>query len=336
MLTICFVAGKSGGHLLPCITKAQSIKNEHKNSALYIFSTGSELDKKIIDKHEHVQHYIPAKLWDVPYRQIWLVPFFACNVTYYFGKSLYELWQIKPTKVVSFGGFNSIPVCLAAKLLQIPFEIYELNAEPGKATKFLSYFTNSIYVCFEATKKYFPNHSCHLFDYPVRFKQTDIAEDKQDLYKKYDFYSTRKTVLILGGSQGSVLLNQIFKEYILANPELTKNIQVIHQTGDFDFQNYATFYKQYQIPAIVFGYHEKLQDFYNLADVIISRAGAGSLFEIKFFNKRCICIPHETKNTNHQIKNVLALQKEYPEQFKIIEQSKFNKENLNLALNDFI
>lgn len=335
MLTICFVAGKSGGHLLPCITKAQHIRQDQKNTELYLFSTGSELDKKIIDKHTYIQHYIPTKLWDVPYQQLWLLPLFACNVTWYFCKSFYKLWQLKPQKVVSFGGFNSIPVCLAAKLLRIPFEIYELNVEPGKATTFLSYFTNSIYICFQETKKYFPKHSCLLFDYPIRFRQTDIATNKQNLYQKYNFDSTKKTILILGGSQGSTLLNQIVKEYVQTYTELTKNIQIIHQTGDLDYQNYVNFYEQYHLPALVFGYHEGLQDFYNLADIIISRAGAGSLFEIKFFNKPCICIPHETANTNHQIKNVLALQQEYPSQFKIIRQSDFNKESLGQALQSF-
>lgn len=335
MLTICFVAGKSGGHLLPCITKAQQIRLEQKNAALYIFSTGNELDKKIIDKHPYIQHYIPTKLWDVPYQQLWLLPLFICNVTWYFCKSFYKLWQLNPQKVISFGGFNSIPVCLAAKLLRIPFEIYELNAEPGKATKFLAYFTDSIYISFQATKKYFPSHSCILFDYPVRFKKDDLLIDKKKLYEKYNFNSEKKTILILGGSQGSILLNLIVKEYIQAYPELTKNIQFIHQTGDLDYQNYINFYNEYSIPAIVFGYHEALQDFYNLADIIISRAGAGSLFEIKFFNKPCICIPHETANTNHQIKNVIALQKENPDQFKIIKQSEFNKNSLKDVLENF-
>ncbi len=327
-ITICFVAGKSGGHLLPCVTKAQQIKNEFPTAQLYIFSTGSDLDKKIIDKHTWLHHYIPAHLWDVPYQQLWLLPLFACNVAWYFCKSIYKLWKIKPQKIVSFGGFNSVPVCLAAKLLQIPFELYELNQEPGKATTFLSHFTKTIYVCFKETKKYFPQHSCITFDYPVRFLPQAKQYNKKDLLAKYNFTPDKKTVLILGGSQGSTLLNQIVKECIESYPALKQQIQIIHQTGDQDFSNYAHFYQQYHIPALVFGYHEGLQDFYNLADIIICRAGAGTLFEIKFFQKPCICIPHETANTNHQIKNVMALQKELPDQFTIVKQSDFNKNSL--------
>ncbi|MBM18028.1 MAG: hypothetical protein CL947_03105 [Epsilonproteobacteria bacterium] len=321
LITICFVAGKSGGHLLPCITQAKQIKSHNPKSELYIFSTGNELDKKIINKHTYINHYIPATLWDVPYQQMWLLPLFCINVGWYFTKSLYKLWQLQPHKVISFGGFNSIPVCLAAKLLGIPFELYELNVEPGKATKFLSYFTNTIYTCFNQTKQYFPKHNCVAFNYPVRFSNTDKIQEKSTLLKKYNFKPNRTTILILGGSQGSTFLNKIFKEYIEQNSEARNTMQIIHQTGDSDFKNYANFYQNYNIPAIVFGYHERLQDFYNIADVIISRAGAGTLFEIKFFDKPCICIPHETANTNHQVKNVLALQEEYPHQFSIIKQA---------------
>lgn len=335
MMTICFVAGKSGGHLLPCVTKAKQLKNEFSQAQLYIFSTGNDIDKKIIDKHHFFQHYIPTILWDVPYQRPWLMPIFLGNVFWYFCKSMYKLWQLKPQKVISFGGFNSVPVCLAALLLQIPFELYELNVEPGKAISFLSYFTDTIYVCFHDTKKYFPKHKCILFDYPVRFSLEDKKYDKQQLLQKYNFSLGKKTIVILGGSQGSSLLNKTIKECIELYPDIANNIQVVHQTGYVDFEHYKDFYKQHNIPAVVFGYHEYLQDFYVLADIIVSRAGAGTLFEIKFFEKSCICVPHQTAQTNHQIKNILALQQELPLQFNIISQNEFTKDALYNALQAF-
>ena len=328
VLTICFVAGKSGGHLLPCITQASNIKKECPQAKLYIFSSGGQLDKDIINKHRHLTHYIPTELDNPPYQKPWLMPWFACKTVWYFGKSIKKLHEIKPRKIISFGGFISIPACLAAKCLGIPFEMYELNVEPGKATVFLSKFTDTIHTCFQSTCTYFPNKKCIHFDYPVRFTQEDKIFNKKKLLKQYSFDTHRKTILILGGSQGSILLNEIFKQTLEQYPALAKSIQIIHQTGNEDPFDYAHFYKTLHIPCKVFTYYEKLQDFYNMADLIISRAGAGTLFEIKFFGKNCITVPHETKNTNHQIKNVLELQKENPEQFKIIKQSDFNPESL--------
>ncbi|MFA5998881.1 MAG: UDP-N-acetylglucosamine--N-acetylmuramyl-(pentapeptide) pyrophosphoryl-undecaprenol N-acetylglucosamine transferase [Candidatus Babeliales bacterium] len=327
-MTICFVAGKSGGHLLPCITKAAQIKAEHPTAQLYIFSSGGDLDKTIIDKHKNLQHYIPTTLDNPPYQQPWLLPFFAIKTGWYFCKSFYKLAKLKPQKVISFGGFISIPVCMAAKCLGIPFEIYELNVEPGKATVFLAKFTQSVYTCFDSTKKYFPKNTCIHFDYPIRFTANDKVFDRLALLEQYSFSPDRKTILILGGSQGSILLNDVMKETIQKYPELAGKVQIIHQTGQSDPFDYAALYREHKIPSQVFGYHEKLQDFYNLADLIISRAGAGTLFEIKFFGKNCITVPHETANTNHQIKNVLELQIENPEQFKIIKQADFTPEVL--------
>ena len=324
-MTICFVAGKSGGHLLPCITQARTIHQQNPQAQLYVFTSGSQLDATIISKHPYVQQYVPTTLDNPPYGQPWLLPWFGIKTVWYFCKSLYKLRQLRPEKVVSFGGFIAIPTCLAAKLLGIPFELYELNVEPGKATKFLSKFTDRVYTCFDSTKQYFPNKTCIHFDYPIRFSPQDLIFDKQAILQRYNFCPDRMTLLILGGSQGSILLNEVVKEMVQNHPELSSKIQIIHQTGASDPFDYQAWYQAQGVPAHVFAFHDKLQDFYNISDLIVSRAGAGSLFEIKFFGKRCITIPHETANTNHQIKNVLELQAQYPDQFSIIKQSDFNQ-----------
>ena len=221
---------------------------------------------------------------------------------------------------------------LAAKILKIPFEIYELNVEPGKATNFLSKFMDTIYVCFRSTAQYFPHKKCIYFEYPVRFTKEDLVADKTELLEKYNLKKDRTTFLILGGSQGSILLNEVFKNMIQDNPDIVSKIQVIHQTGSSDPFDYKQFYDQNNIPAVVFDYHNQLQDFYNLADFIICRAGAGTLFEIKFFKKKCLTIPHKTAQTNHQIQNVLELQKEFPQEFQIIEQDDFSPDTLFVYL----
>ena len=331
-LTICFVAGKSGGHLIPCITQAKNISAQNPQAKLYVFTSGSELDKTILKKHTHIQEYVPTILDNPPYGQPWLLPWFALKTAWYFLKSCYKLYELKPAKVVSFGGFICIPTCLAAKVLGIPFELYELNVEPGKATQLLSKLTKKVYTCFESTKQYLPGVECIHFDYPIRFTQKDLDFDRSALLNQLHFDQNRKTLLILGGSQGSILLNQVVIQMLEKHPDLAQNLQIIHQTGMSDPFDYANFYQKSDIPAVVFGFHDKLQDFYNLADIILSRAGAGSLFEIKFFNKPCIVVPHETANTNHQIKNVLELAKEFPDQFSIIKQSDFDQNALYQSL----
>jgi UDP-N-acetylglucosamine--N-acetylmuramyl-(pentapeptide) pyrophosphoryl-undecaprenol N-acetylglucosamine transferase len=319
-LILCFVAGKSGGHLLPCITKAEQMLKQNQIEQAYLFSAGSELDYKIMNQHSAVQHYVPSKLSSIPYKKPWMFPVFLYEITSYFFSSLYKLWSIKPAKILSFGGLNSIPVAIAGWILHIPLEIYELNVEPGKTIQFLSRFTDTVHICFAQTADYFKNKSCIVTPYPVRFTENHTIYDKEKLLTENNLQKKRKTVLILGGSQGSLFVNQAIKESIESDTTLQKSIQIIHQIGINEQGNYQAFYEKYQIPAVVFAYNEQLHNFYNLADVIICRAGAGTLFEVEFFKKPCIVIPLQTDLNDHQVQNAQAIAAMYPEQFSMLLQ----------------
>lgn len=331
LLTLCFVAGKSGGHLLPCITQAEKFLQAYPTSQVYLFSSGTDLDTKIMQKHPNIQHYIPACLESIPYKNPWLFPLFILNLGAYFINSVYKLSMIQPAKIISFGGLNSIPVCLAGKFLGIPFDLYELNVEPGQSIKFLSYFTDTIHICFSQTAEYFKSKTCIISPYPIRFTENDRIFDRQKLLQDWNLSEDKKTVVILGGSQGSLAVNQAIKNCILSDKEIAQNIQIIHQTGMNDQDNYKEFYKSHQIPAVVFAYNEQLQNFYNLADLIICRAGAGTLFEVNFFKKPCIIIPLQADSTDHQLKNAYAMEKMRPEYFHVVLQDE-NVEKLLVAI----
>lgn len=332
MLILCFVAGKSGGHLLPCITKAEKILKADKTSQIYLFSSGSDLDEKIMKKHTDIQHYVPATLDRIPYKKPWLFPLFCYEFGSYFFNSIYKLSQINPAKIISFGGLNSIPVCLAGKALGIPFELYELNVEPGQSINFLSYFTDTIHICFSQTAQYFKNKKCIVTPYPVRFTDADRTYNKKILCEEFKLDPTKKTILILGGSQGSLFVNQAIISSLKADSDLASQVQIIHQIGINDQDDYKEFYQSHNIPAIVFAYNEKLQNFYNLADLIICRAGAGTLFEVEFFKKQCVIIPLQTDTNDHQLQNAQAMVEMYPQQFSITLQQDC-AENLTSEIN---
>lgn len=320
LLVLCFVAGKSGGHLLPCITKAEKALQMKAADQAYLFSSGSSLDYKIMEKHSAIKHYVPAVIDSIPYKQPWLFPLFIFNMTSYFFNSLYKLWSINPTKIISFGGLNSIPVCLAGKILGIPFELYELNVQPGQAIKFLSYFTDTVYICFAQTAQYFSNKKTMIAPYPVRFTDADRIYDRNTLLQAWGLKEDRKTIVILGGSQGSMFVNQAIKNCLEQDQNFAKKVQIIHQIGIYDQDNYKEFYAQNKIPAVVFAYNEQLQNFYNLADLIICRAGAGTLFEVEFFKKQCIIIPLQTDLNDHQLQNAQAMADMHADRFSVVTQ----------------
>jgi UDP-N-acetylglucosamine--N-acetylmuramyl-(pentapeptide) pyrophosphoryl-undecaprenol N-acetylglucosamine transferase len=331
--SICFVAGKSGGHIVPCLTIAQQ---EYSEDNILFFSTDTSLDKALLSSQSLISQYIRLPLGRfsaIPlYRHLQI----AWRLTKSFVQSLYHLYKHKPKKLISTGGLVALPVCLAAVLLRIPIELYELNAVPGKAIKALAPYAQTIFVCFEEAKKYFFQYNCVYKSYPIRFNNIHKQISKERVCKELGLDILKKTIFIMGGSQGSIQLNNAVKKYI----ETSKNLnclQIIHQTGAQDQTNWQKFYANHTIPAIIFDYSDNVASYYIAADLIIARAGAGLLFEILFFEKPSIIIPLEAYTTSHQIDNAYAITKKHSALFTVIRQQELTDNNtLQACLDTFI
>jgi UDP-N-acetylglucosamine--N-acetylmuramyl-(pentapeptide) pyrophosphoryl-undecaprenol N-acetylglucosamine transferase len=321
--TVCFVAGKSGGHLIPALTAAHRLRNEQQEEQIILFSTTSALDSDIIKQHASWLLHYPLPLQKVPSRW-WGYPFFFIQFLYTFLKAFFILYRSNPARLISMGGLISIPACFAARILRIPIELYELNAVPGKAVTFLAPWAHTIYICFEHAKQYLPAEKCRITPYPIRFTHQDLNATLAP--DKISFEIQRKTIFILGGSQGSVSLNALVKQWIETYPEMHTSIQIIHQIGSHDSTNWSAFYQKYGIPALVFTYYAALEECYNAASVIICRAGAGTLFEATFFKKQCITIPLETAYTDHQKDNAYTMAQLHPSLCTVLLQDTITKD----------
>jgi len=318
--TICFVAGRSGGHLIPALTLARQEKEKKPNTKILFFSTATTLDKKITYGAQEIDVHVPLSLENIPYKKFYRFPIFFWNFFRSFATALRQLRTHKPDKIVSTGGYISLPIFFAAQCLKIPRHLYELNAVPGKTTKFLAPLAHTIHICFASAEKYFPKNKCAFTPYPNRFVKK-IFKKRDKIFEELDFFPTKKTILVLGGSQGSVFLNKTVGQWIAHSPELQNRIQVIHQTGATDKTDWAQEYKKLHVPALVFDFCNNVEDYYQIADLVICRSGAGSLFETLFFKKQCITVPLETKQNDHQLHNALGMQQMHPELFTVVRQN---------------
>ena len=316
--TICCVAGKSGGHIIPCLTLAQRYKQEHTPDAqILFFSMNSPLDFSLLAHNAAVTYHIPLALISSPSRII-SAPILALKLARAWCTSIYQLYDHAPSVVITTGGIVGIPVCLAARMLGIPIELYNLDAVPGKAARWIAYIAQTTHVCFTQTKTAFGNCQCTVCQYPVRFSRQDVQLSRVDACQRLGFDPHKKTILIIGGSQGSQFLNNAIKQ-IVATKNLL-NLQIIHQTGAPDDAHLHAWYQSRTVPAVVFSYRDDIATCYAAADLIISRAGAGSLFEIAFFEKPSIIIPLEAQTTDHQVDNAYAFQAQYPNACTVIRQ----------------
>jgi UDP-N-acetylglucosamine--N-acetylmuramyl-(pentapeptide) pyrophosphoryl-undecaprenol N-acetylglucosamine transferase len=317
--TICFVAGASGGHIIPALTLAQDILKKNPAATVHFFSTHAALDRTILAHCPEINHKaffldpLPTRWWSWP---LWMI-----QCVKVFLQSVWWFYRHRPERLISMGGLISLPVCYAAKLMRIPFYLYELNAVPGKAVKFLAPYADKIFITMLQTKNTFSKYTCEYTSYPVRYSEHDKI-DAQQARLYLGLQPNVFTLVIMGGSQGSQFINKIVQQFVTRHWE--KNnfpFQIIHQTGEQDREYIQKWYQQHNIPALVFAYRPDIAWCYNAADCVIARAGAGTLFELQFFNKPSIIIPLETSVNNHQLSNAYAMHEALPTLFSVLRQN---------------
>lgn len=311
-LIIACAAGISGGHIIPCLTLVQKLEQKlNQSTQIIFFSADTPLDHHLLANNQAITAHKPLSFGSKKY-SLFTLP----RALWEFAKSLWQSIQIlyikRPTKLITTGGAPALAPCIAAWALSIPIELHELNAVPGRANKLLAYLSHKIVVCFEHAKQFFPSDRCVCKPYPVRFIPQSPILPKD---------SHRTTILVLGGSQGSQSINRLIRIWAEQMPlSIKKQITLIHQIGNSDQFDYENYYRNNGIDAITFPFCNNIEPYYHQADVIICRAGAGTLFEALALNKQCIVIPLETSYTNHQLNNAQAFAQEYPHLIQVIRQ----------------
>jgi UDP-N-acetylglucosamine--N-acetylmuramyl-(pentapeptide) pyrophosphoryl-undecaprenol N-acetylglucosamine transferase len=228
-------------------------------------------------------------------------------------KVISSLWKarkiisgFKPDVVIGVGGYASGPTLRAANGKKIPTVIQEQNSYPGITNKLLAAKVAKICVAYDGMEKYFPARKIVKTGNPIRSNVIDIEGKQDEAAKFFGLDKTKKTVLIVGGSQGALAINKAIGENISV---FTKNnIQLIWQTGKHYFEEANQIVKAEKYSHIkVTEFIDRMDLAYALADIIISRAGAIAISEICAVAKPPIFIPLPSAAEDHQTKNAIAL-----------------------------
>jgi len=231
-------------------------------------------------------------------------------------QSLYFVYKFKPDIVFSKSGFASVPPIVASWILRVPIFSHESDIVPGLANKIISRFADKIFISFEDTEKCFPGKKTVWTGSPIR---KDILEgDKNKAGEIFNLKENIPTVLVFGGSQGARKINEIVLKSL---PAILEKYQVIHICGMKNYEEIKSMFDKKELNSEVselssFSSHlankryklypylsDRLKDAFALCNVIISRAGANSLFEIIALEKPSIIIPLPTSANNHQHQN---------------------------------
>jgi UDP-N-acetylglucosamine--N-acetylmuramyl-(pentapeptide) pyrophosphoryl-undecaprenol N-acetylglucosamine transferase len=193
------------------------------------------------------------------------------------------------------GGFTCVPTVLAGVMLGLPTYLHEQNVEPGLANKFLSRFVRATFVSFEATKKYLPTKDVHHTGNPLR-KTLKVTREEPG---KKGF-----NIFVFGGSRGARSINESILT-LLPFMESYKNTVMYHQTGAEDYERIKKAYEGTKVGHEVFPFTDHMEKYYTLSDVVISRSGATTIFELAYFQKAAILVPYPFAAGQHQKTNAM-------------------------------
>ena len=300
-INILLSGGGTGGHIYPAIAIANELKSRYPD-AKFLF-VGAE-DRMEMEKVPQCGYEIKG-LW-ISGIQRSLSP---KNLLFPF-KLISSLWnankiirKFKPSIVVGTGGFASGPTLFMAANKGIPTLIQEQNSYPGITNKLLAKKVDKICVAYDKLDRFFPKNKIVKTGNPVRQDLIDISSKEQEAKASFGLDAKSKTLLVLGGSLGARAINKLISENISWMVEL--NIQIIWQTGKLYFEEYKHFdsLDGVQVHAFI----NQMDMAYAASDLIISRAGAGSISELCIVGKPTVFIPSPNVAEDHQTKNALAV-----------------------------
>jgi len=235
--------------------------------------------------------------------------------------------KFQPNIVIGTGGFASGPTLFMASKKNIPSVIQEQNSYPGITNKLLAKKAEKICVAYDGLDKYFPKEKIIKTGNPVRQDLLEISDKRNEAIAYFRLDKNKKTIVVIGGSLGARVVNQTIEKNLKSI--LKNDIQIIWQTGKLYFEDYK---KYDEITGVqTHEFIQKMDFLYAAADVIISRAGAGSISELCIVGKPVIFIPSPNVAEDHQTKNALSVTKnDAAIMIKESELEKFENTLLNL------
>jgi len=305
-LRILISGGGTGGHIFPALSLADAIKAHYPSTNILFVGAENRMEMERVPAAGYPIEGLPVTGFD---RKNLLK---NGDVLIRLFKSMWQARKIvkdfRPHLVIGVGGYASGPTLHAANNAGIPTLLQEQNSYAGITNKWLSKKAEKICVAYEGMEQFFPKEKIVLTGNPVR-SDLECSEAKQK--EAYDYFGCdpdKKTVLVLGGSLGAGMINRSLSAALPTIEEC--NVQFIWQSGNYYYPNMKERLRNFpQAPVHLSSFIARMDLAYSIADLIISRAGAGSISEFCLLGKPVILVPSPNVAEDHQTKNAEALLK---------------------------
>ncbi len=299
-MRVVIAGGGTGGHLFPGVAVAREFARQRAGAKILFVGTVRGLETRIIPKEGFDLRLIPISGWvgQGGLRKV--------KALLQFPAGLWRSWRIlreaRPDLVIGVGGYASGPVVMMAGLMRLPRVLVEPNAVPGLTNRLLGSWADRIYLSFEETRSWFNRRaeSVRVFGNPVR-------RDILSAVERPAGRSDKKTLLVMGGSQGSRAINHAMTEALTGLDAWKTRIRIIHQSGEKDAVWLKESYSERGFDATVAPFLSPVSEAYRAADLVICRSGATTAAELTACGRPAILIPFPFATHGHQEKNARAL-----------------------------
>ena len=311
---IIIATGGTGGHVFPAYSLAKHFLADKVNVELISDKRGMK----------YLKNYRDLKITQITSttilkNNIFQLLFSSLIIFYSIFRSFIFLLFNRPNLVFGMGGYSSFPVCIAAKMLKIPFIIYENNLHIGKANRYLLPYAKKIFVShkeLEGISEKYQKKMCEIGN--IIRKEILNFQVKQNPYH----YDKKLKILVLGGSQAAKIfadkLPEIFKECKEGEMELKIYQQCLPEQNEF----LTSFYKNLNIDFEIFNFSDNISEYFSQTDMAITRSGSSMLAELVNAKIPFISVPLPTSADNHQLKNAIYYEKN--EYSYLIEEKDLN------------
>ena len=292
--------GGTGGHIYPAVAIANELKRRYPNAEFLFVGAKDKMEMEKVPQAGYeirglwisgIQRKLTLKNLMFPFKLI---------------SSLVEARKIvkhfKPHVAIGTGGFASGPLLRMAESSGVPCVLQEQNSFAGITNKLLAGKAEKICVAYDGMERFFPKEKIVKTGNPIRTDLVNAKTGKDEAAPFFGLNGDKKTVLILGGSLGARRINQLIEKELTFFEE--KGLQVLWQCGKL----YHEEYKKHESETVkVLAFVNRMDLAYAAADVIISRAGAGSVSELCLVGKPVVFIPSPNVAEDHQTQNAKAL-----------------------------
>lgn len=305
-LRVIISGGGTGGHIFPAVSIANEIRAKRPNAQILFVGAEGRMEMQRVPAAGYPIKGLPIAGFDRKNLLKNIPVLFKIMKSRTLARQIIR--EFRPQVAVGVGGYASGPTLNVAESMGIPTLIQEQNSYAGVTNKLLAKKARKICVAYDGMERFFPADKILLTGNPIRQNLLDEGVTKDEAVRSFGLIPGKRTILIIGGSLGARTVN----ECILGNLPLVKqqnNVQFIWQTGKFYSAEIKAELERRGRPdnLIVTDFISDMKNAYAAADLVISRAGAGSISEFCLLGKPVILVPSPNVAEDHQTKNALAL-----------------------------